>query len=132
MRDRETYETDRVVAILDLFEELFGKGEYGFEVGERVVCGVTARELSEVVELDFERECIAYELLASETLDEFGDYVVEFDDDRRCAADVALEGVFTSDRLADIDGFNGAVVDATSKVVESLAHLAELASEHLE
>ena len=88
--------------VIDFFEQLFGKGEYGFEVGERLVCGVTARELGEVVELDFERECIAYELLASETLDEFGDYVVEFDDDRRCAADVALESVFATDRFANI------------------------------
>ena len=88
--------------------------------------------MSEIVEFDFESECVANELLTSEAFDEFGGYVVEFDDDRGCAADVALERMFTSDRLANIDGFNGAIVDATSKVVVGLAHLAELASEHFE
>lgn len=91
-----------MVAILDFFEEFFSEGEYGFERGERSVGGVTARDLSEIVEFDFECEGVANELLASEAFDEFGDYVVEFDDDRRCAADVALESVLATDRFADI------------------------------
>ena len=96
MRDRETDEADGVVAILDFFEEFFGEREYGFERGERSVGGVATRDLSEIVEFDFESEGVAYELLASEAFDEFGDYVVEFDDDRRCAADVALECVLAT------------------------------------
>ena len=91
-----------MVAILDFFEEFFSEGEYGFECGERSVGGVTARDLSEIVEFDFECEGVAYELLTSEAFDEFGDYVVEFDDDRRCAADVALESVLATDRFANI------------------------------
>ena len=86
-----------MVAILDFFEEFFSEGEYGFERGERSVGGETASDLSEIVEFDFECEGVANELLASEAFDEFGDYVVEFDDDRRCAADVALEGVLATD-----------------------------------
>lgn len=86
-----------MVAILDFFEQLFSKRKYGFERGERSVGGVAARDLSEIVEFDFESEGVAYELLTSETFDEFGDYVVEFDDDRRCAADVALECVLATD-----------------------------------
>ena len=132
MRDRESDEANRALVVIDFFEQLFGEGEYGFEVGEGLVSGVTARELGEVVELDFEREGIAYELLASETLDEVGCDMVELDDDRRWTADITLESVFTSDRLANIDCFNGAIVDATSKVVVGAAHLAKLASEHLE
>lgn len=91
-----------MVAVLDFFEEFFSEGEYGFERSERSVGGVTARDLSEIVEFDFECEGVANELLTSEAFDEFGGYVVEFDDDRRCAADVALEGVFATDRFADI------------------------------
>ena len=86
-----------MVAVFYFFEEFFSKGEYGFECGERSVGGVATRDLSEIVEFDFECEGVANELLASEAFDEFGDYVVEFDDDRRCAADVALEGVLATD-----------------------------------
>ena len=85
-----------MVAILDFFEEFFSKREYGFERGERSVGGVAARDLSEIVEFDFECEGVANELLTSETFDKFGDYVVEFDDDRGCAADVALECVLAT------------------------------------
>ena len=97
VRDRETDEADGLVAILDFFEEFFSEGEYDFERGERSVGGVAARDLCEIVEFDFECEGVANELLTSETFDEFGDYVVEFDDDRRCAADVALESVLATD-----------------------------------
>ena len=86
-----------MVAILDFCEEFFSEGEYGFERGERSVGGVAARDLSEIVEFDFECEGVANELLASETFDEFGGYMVEFDDDRRCATDVALERVLATD-----------------------------------
>ena len=86
-----------MVAILDFFEEIFSKREYDFECGERSVGGVATRDLSEIVEFDFECEGVANELLTSETFDEFGDYVVEFDDDRRCAADVAFESVLATD-----------------------------------
>ena len=85
-----------MVAILDFFEEFFSKRKYDFECGERSVGSVATRDLSEIVEFDFECEGVANELLTSETFDEFGDYVVEFDDDRRCAADVALEGVLAT------------------------------------
>lgn len=86
-----------MVAVFYFFEEFFGEGEYGFECGERSVGGVATRDLSEIVEFDFECEGVANELLASKAFDEFGDYVVEFDDDRRCAAYVALESVFATD-----------------------------------
>ena len=86
-----------MVAVFDFFEEFFSEGEYDFECGERSVGGVAARELSEIVEFDFESEGVANELLTSEAFDEFGGYVVEFDDDRRGAADVALEGVLAAD-----------------------------------
>ena len=86
-----------MVAVFDFFEEFFSEGEYGFERGERSVGGVAARDLSEIVEFDFESEGVAYELLAREAFDEFGDYVVEFDDDRRCATDVAFESVLATD-----------------------------------
>ena len=86
-----------MIAILDFFEEFFGEREYGFECGERSVGGVAARDLSEIVEFDFESESVANELLTSEAFDEFGGYVVEFDDDRRCAVDVALESVLATD-----------------------------------
>ena len=97
MRDRETDEADGVVAILDFFEEFFGEREYGFERGERSVGSVAARDLGEIVEFNFECEGVANELLAREAFDEFGGYVVKFDDDRRCAADVALESVLATD-----------------------------------
>ena len=58
--------------------------------------------MCEIVEFDFECEGVACELLAREAFDKFGGYVVEFDDDRRCAADVALESVLATDRFADI------------------------------
>ena len=86
-----------MVAILDFFEEFFSKREYGFERGERSVGGVATRDLSEIVEFDFESEGVANELLTSEAFDNFGDYVVEFDDDRRCAAYIALERVLATD-----------------------------------
>ena len=104
----ETDEADGVVAILDFFEEFFSKREYDFERGERSVGSVAARDLSEIVEFDFECEGVANELLTSESFDKFGDYVVEFDDDRRCAADVALECVLATDRFADIYSFDRA------------------------
>lgn len=91
-----------MVAVFDFFEEFFSEGEYDFECGERSVGGVAARELSEIVEFDFESEGVANELLTSEAFDEFGGYVVEFDDDRRCTADVALKSVLATDRFADI------------------------------
>ena len=91
-----------MVAVFDFFEEFFSEGEYDFECGERSVGGVATRELSEIVEFDFESEGVANELLTSEAFDEFGGYVVEFDDDRRCAADVALKSVLATDRFADI------------------------------
>ena len=59
--------------------------------------GVTARELGEVVELDFESEGVAFELFARKAFDEFGYDMVEFDDDRRGAAYVAFEGMFATD-----------------------------------
>ena len=86
-----------MVAILDFFEEFFGERKYGFECGERSVGGVATRDLSEIVEFDFECEGVANELLAREAFDKFGGYVVEFDDDRRGAADVALESVLATD-----------------------------------
>lgn len=91
-----------MVVVFYFFEKFFGEWEYSFECGERSVGGVATRDLSEIVEFDFECEGVAYELLAREAFDEFGDYVVEFDDDRRCAADVALESVLATDRFADI------------------------------
>ena len=91
-----------MVAVLDFFEEFFSKRKYGFECGERSVGGVAARDLCEIVEFDFECEGVANELLTRESFDKFGDYVVEFDDDRRCAADIALERVLATDRFADI------------------------------
>ena len=57
---------------------------------------MATRHLSEIVEFDFERECVARELLVREAFDEFGSDVVEFDDDGRGAADVALESVFAT------------------------------------
>lgn len=86
-----------MVAILDFFEEFFSEGEYGFERGERSVGSVAARDLSEIVEFDFECEGVANELLASEAFDEFGYDMVEFDDDGRGASDVAFEGMFATD-----------------------------------
>ena len=84
-------------AILYFFEEFFSEGEYGFERGERSVGSVAARDLGEIVEFDFESEVIANELLARKAFDEFGGYVVEFDDDGRGASDVAFEGMFATD-----------------------------------
>ncbi len=69
---------------------------------------MATRDLSEIVEFDFESKGITNELLVSEAFDEFGGYVVEFDDDRRWAADIALESVFTADRFADIYSFDRA------------------------
>ena len=86
-----------MVAILDFFEEFFSEGEYGFERGERSVGSVAARDLSEIVEFDFECESVANELLASEAFDKFGYDMVEFDDDGRGASDVAFEGMFATD-----------------------------------
>lgn len=86
-----------MVAILDFFEEFFSEGEYGFERGERSVGSVATRDLSEIVEFDFECEGVANELLASEAFDEFGYDMVEFDDDGRGASDVAFEGMFATD-----------------------------------
>ena len=54
-----------MVAVIDFFEEFFGKREYGFECGERSVGGVATRDLCEIVEFDFECEGIANELLTS-------------------------------------------------------------------
>ena len=71
-----------MVAVFYFFEEFFGKGEYDFERGERSVGGMTACDLCEIVEFDFECEGVANELLTSEAFDKFGGYVVEFDDDR--------------------------------------------------
>ena len=70
---------------------------YGFERGERSVGSVATRDLGEIVEFDFESKGVANELLAREAFDEFSGYMVEFDDDRRCAADVALESVLATD-----------------------------------
>lgn len=86
-----------MVAILDFFEEFFSEGEYGFERGERSVGSVAARDLSEIVEFDFECEGVANELLTSEAFDKFGYDMVEFDDDGRGASDVAFEGMFATD-----------------------------------
>ena len=86
-----------MIAVFYFFEEFFGKGEYGFECGERSVGGMTARELSEIVELDFECERVAFKLFAREAFDEFGYDMVEFDDDGRGASDVAFEGMFATD-----------------------------------
>ena len=83
--------------VVDFFEELFGEGEYGFEVSEWCGMGMTARELGEIVELDFECERVAFKLFAREAFDEFGYDMIEFDDDRRGAAYVALESVFATD-----------------------------------
>ena len=44
--------------------------------------GVTARELGEVVKLDFECEGIAFELFARKAFDEFGYDMIEFDNNR--------------------------------------------------
>lgn len=44
--------------------------------------GVTARELGEVVKLDFECEGVAFELFARKAFYEFGYDMIEFDDDR--------------------------------------------------
>ena len=44
--------------------------------------GVTARELGEVVKLDFEREGVAFELFARKAFDKFGYDMIEFDNNR--------------------------------------------------
>ena len=93
---------------------------------------MATRHLSEIVEFDFEREGVANELLAREAFDKVGDHMVELDDDRRGATDIALESMLAPNGLADIYSLDRAKVDATSKVVVGLAHLAELASEHFE
>ena len=93
---------------------------------------MATRHLSEIVEFDFEREGVANELLAREAFDKVGDHMVELDDDRRGATDIALESMLAPNGLADIYSLDRAKVDATSKVVVGLTHLAELASEHFE
>ena len=93
---------------------------------------MTACDLCEVVEFDFECESVAYELLASEAFDELGYDMVEFDDDGRGASDVAFEGMLATDRFADIYSFDRTKVDATGEVVVGLSHFAELACEHFE
>ena len=86
-----------MVAVFYFFEEFFGKGEDSFECGERSVGGMTACDLCEVVEFDFECEGVSNELLAREAFDKFGYDMVEFDDDGRGASDVAFEGMFATD-----------------------------------
>ena len=93
---------------------------------------MATRHLSEIVEFDFERECVARELLVREAFDKVGDHMVELDDDRRGATDIAFESMLAPNGFADIYSLDRAKVDATSKVVVGLAHLAELASEHSE
>ena len=93
---------------------------------------MATRHLSEIVEFDFKREGVANELLAREAFDKVGDHMVELDDDRRGATDIAFESMLAPNGLADIYSLDRAKVDATSKVVVGLAHLAELASEHFE
>ena len=58
---------------------------------------MAARYLSEIVEFYFKCECVAFELLVSEAFNEFGGYVVELNNNRGCAADVAFEGMFATD-----------------------------------
>ena len=70
-----------MLAVVHLLEQLLGEWQDGVLVAEHLVLGDGASDLPEVVEFDLEGESAPFKVIFVETAHEFGNGVVEFDDD---------------------------------------------------
>lgn len=72
-----------MIGIVYFFQQLFGERQYLVEGMQFMRSGDAARDLAEVVEFDFQRQCIAGKAVALETFHQFGGHMVKFNDGRR-------------------------------------------------
>ena len=61
-----------MIGIVYFFQQLFGERQYLVEGMQFMRSGDAARDLAEVVEFDFQRQCIAGKAVALETFHQFG------------------------------------------------------------
>lgn len=90
-------------------------------------CGcVGAGNLLEVMELDFQSESVAFKMVLAQGADKFLGSMVELDGDGCIFVNVLFEGGFTSYRFADVGILHRTLINATGKIIEHNAHLANL------
>mgnify|MGYP000559185455 CR=1 FL=1 len=119
-----------MIGIVYFFQQLFGERQYLVEGMQFMRSGDAARDLAEVVEFDFQRQCIAGKAVALETFHQFGGHMV--------SSMMADEGVeisfsnvmFTPHGFSDAYSFYGAQVYSPGKVVIKLSGFTELACQH--
>ena len=63
-----------------------------------------SRNLVEVIELDFERECVSGELVTGQAFNEFRCYMIQFYDDRGLGRNILFQCMLASYGLAYSDG----------------------------
>ena len=74
----QTDEADGMIGIVYFFQQLFGERQYLVEGMQFMRSGDAARDLAEVVEFDFQRQCIAGKAVALETFHQLGGHMVKF------------------------------------------------------
>lgn len=130
--DRQADQPDRVLRVVDLFQQLFSQREDLFQRLQLLLLRDAAGNLFEIVELDFQRQCVAFETMSFQSFDQFRRRMVQFDDNGRGGGDIFLQGMFRTDGLADADSFDGSLVHPSCEVEIDLPHLAELPYQQLE
>ena len=114
--DAKTDEADGMGMIFHAVHQLFGKGKDVVLGTKDVVDGDAASDLLEVLELDFQRQGAAFEIVFLNTADEFEHSVIEVDGDIGILVNILFEGPLTTDRLALPFGNNGPIVDTSGDV----------------
>ena len=117
----QTDEADGMIGIVYFFQQLFGERQYLVEGMQFMRSGDAARDLAEVVEFDFQRQCIAGKAVALETFHQFGGHMVKFNDGRRRDGNIFFQCMFTPHGFSDAYSFYGAQVYSPGKVVIKLS-----------
>ena len=123
----EADETDGMLGVVHLLQQLLGQGKNDIERGQLTGLGQAAGDLAEIMELDFQGQRISPEIFLFETADQLNGNMIQLDDDRRTERNVFLQRTFAADGLADAHRLDGAQVYAPGKIVVDGAYLAKLA-----
>ena len=97
-----------MIGIVYFFQQLFGERQYLVEGMQFMRSGDAARDLAEVVEFDFQRQCIAGKAVALETFHQFGGHMVKFNDGRRRDGNIFFQCMFTPTDFGCVQLLRGA------------------------
>ena len=116
--------------IVHFLQQLLCQWKNGIERGQLPGLRNAAGDLTEIMELDFQRQRISPEILMLQTSHQFHRRMIQFDNDRCLAVDVLFQGMLAPDRLADTHCLYRTKINPPGKIIINTSHFPKLTHQH--